>query len=30
MLRKLALCGFLCFALASLASAQAVRQFTFH
>jgi transglutaminase-like putative cysteine protease len=30
MLRKFALCGFLCFVLASIASAQAVRQFTFH
>ncbi len=30
MLRKLALCGFLFVALAALASAQAVRQFTFH
>jgi transglutaminase-like putative cysteine protease len=30
MLRKLALCGFLFLALASLASAQAVRQFAFH
>ena len=30
MLRKLALCGFLFVALAALASAQSVRQFTFH
>src|SRR5437868_13683456 len=30
MLRKLSLCGFLCFALAPIASALAVRQFTFH